>query len=474
MSEHPEHARVLDELGFRYDPANIYQQVITQVLDAAERLDLPHHLQLIMAQPKAELMVHFPVKMNDGSYKLFKGYRVQHNNILGPYKGGMRFHHGVSLDHVKALAVLMTMKCSLAGLPLGGAKGGVQVDPRSLEPDELMRLTRRFTSALGDNIGPDYDIPAPRRRHQRPGHGLDGRHLHQLHPGHPPRQRQRRGHRQARRLRRLRGPGKSHRQGVVYVIEDLLPEMLKKPLSETTYSVVGFGNVGSWTAKLLQPHGAKLAAVMDHTGAITADGGLDAHALADHVAATGGVAGFPSATAIDEDAFYALPVDLFVPAALEQMIDVGRAKMLKCKVIAEAANAPTTPEGEAVLAQRDIKVLPAILCNCGGVVVSYFEWMQNRQSENLGRPTRRRRTPQTHAQRHRQGARRRDQIGLRHAGRRLRRRPRTRRRGVPPPRHLPVNDPTPPASAPRGADGAACPAFHHRDAVARGRLRRTR
>ncbi|MEM7625355.1 MAG: Glu/Leu/Phe/Val dehydrogenase [Planctomycetota bacterium] len=381
MSEHPEHAHVLNELGFRYDPANIYQQVISQVLHAAEQLDLPHHLQLIMAQPKAEVMVHFPVRMDDGSYKLFKGYRVQHNNILGPYKGGMRFHHGVSLDHVKALAVLMTMKCSLAGLPLGGGKGGVQVNPRSLSQGELMRLTRRFTSALGDNIGPDHDIPAPdvgtnaqimawmadtyinftQVTHRGTGSAVV--------TGKPV------------AFGGSLGREKATGQGVVYVIEDLLPEILKKPLSDTSYSVIGFGNVGSWTGKLLQPHGAKLAAVMDHTGAISAPEGLDAKALADHVDNTGGVAGFPGSTVISEDEFYSLPVDLFVPAALEQMIDVKQAKMLNCKVIAEAANAPTTPDGEKVLAERDIDVLPAILCNCGGVVVSYFEWMQNRQSE---------------------------------------------------------------------------------------------
>lgn len=372
---------VLNELGFRYDPANIYQQVITQVLDAGHKLNLPRHLQLIMAQPKSEVMVHFPVEMDDGSYKLFKGYRVQHNNILGPYKGGMRYHHGVSLDHVKALSVLMTMKCSLAGIPLGGAKGGVQVDPRDLSEDELMRLTRRFTAALGDNIGPTHDIPAPdvgtnaqtmawmadtyinfnNSTHLGSGKAVV--------TGKPV------------AFGGSVGREKATGQGVVYVIEDLLPELLKKPLRDTTYSVVGFGNVGSWTAKLMAAHGSTLAAVMDHTAALTHPEGLDADALAAHVTTTGGIANFPGATVISEDEFYAMEVDLFVPAALEQMIDVKQAEMLNCKVIAEAANAPTTPAGEKVLAQRDIDVLPAILCNCGGVIVSYFEWMQNRQSE---------------------------------------------------------------------------------------------
>lgn len=384
MTQSPTSTNILNELGFRYDESNIYQQVITQILDAGKQLDLPRHLQLIMAQPKAEVMVHFPVRLDDGSYRLFKGYRVQHNNILGPYKGGMRYHHGVSLDHVKALSALMTMKCSLAGLPLGGAKGGVQVNPRGFSEDELMRLTRRFTSALGDNIGPDHDIPAPdvgtnaqtmawmadtymnfnKATHRGAGNAVV--------TGKPV------------AFGGSLGREKATGQGVVYVVEDLLPELLKKPLNQANYSVIGFGNVGSWTAKLLADDGATLAAVMDHTGAIAPANqkkGLDAHALSQYVADTGGVANFPGSTAISEDAFYTLEVDLFVPAALEQMIDVKQAKAVNCKVIAEAANAPTTPDGERVLDQRGIHVLPAILCNCGGVIVSYFEWMQNRQSE---------------------------------------------------------------------------------------------
>ncbi|MEM9883580.1 MAG: Glu/Leu/Phe/Val dehydrogenase [Planctomycetota bacterium] len=378
MSERP--AAVLEELGFRHDPADLYLQVITQVLSAADRLDLPRHLQLIMAQPKNELMVHFPVAMDDGGYRLFKGYRVQHNNILGPYKGGVRFHAGVSLDHVKALAVLMTMKCSLADLPLGGGKGGVQVDPRSLSEDELRRLTRRFTSALGDNIGPDHDIPAP-------DVGTDAQvmawmadtYVNFTQVAH-------RGSGAAvvtgkpMAFGGSAGREKATGQGLVFVLEDLLPEM-GLPLDRLTYTVIGFGNVGSWTARLLQRHGATLDAVLDHTGAITSQNGVDAEALAGHVAATGGVAGFAGSQAIDAEDFYRREVDLLVPAALEQMIDEEKAAMLNCKVLAEAANAPTTPAGERVLVDRGVRVLPAILCNCGGVTVSYFEWRQNRASD---------------------------------------------------------------------------------------------
>src|SRR5688572_59658 len=154
-------SKVFEHVRLKYEPDNIYIQTLSSILEAADRLNLPHRLQLILSQPKNELIVHLPVRMDDGEWQIFKGYRVQHNNVLGPYKGGIRYHPEVNLDHVKALAAVMTMKCALVGLPFGGAKGGVAVDPRKLSTDETMRLTRRFTSAMGTNIGPEYDIPAP-------------------------------------------------------------------------------------------------------------------------------------------------------------------------------------------------------------------------------------------------------------------------------------------------------------------------
>ena len=371
---------VLSELGFRYDPSNLYQQVATQVLNSAKLLDLPRHLQMILAQPKNEIMVHYPVRMDDGSYRLFKGYRVQHNNLLGPYKGGIRYHQDVSLDDVKTLALLMTMKCALVRLPFGGGKGGVQVDPRSLSEGDLMRMTRRFISALGDNIGPSYDIPAPDvgtnsqimgwmadtyinitgRIQRRDGVAVvTGKPLP---------------------FGGSMGREKATGQGLVYVVEVLLPE-LGINLDAMTYSVVGFGNVGSWTARLLKERGSTLTAVIDHTGAIRNDRGIDADKLADHVRASGGVAGYAEADAVSEDDFYKTQVDVMVPAALEQMIDAKKAKIINAKVLAEGANAPNTPEADRILEERGIQVLPAILCNAGGVTVSYFEWKQNRQAE---------------------------------------------------------------------------------------------
>ncbi|MFA7237777.1 MAG: Glu/Leu/Phe/Val dehydrogenase [Phycisphaeraceae bacterium] len=371
---------ILRELEIAYPPDNIYLQTLCTILNAAGMVGLPHRLQLILAQPKNELIVNFPVRMDDGGYRLFKGYRVQHNNVLGPYKGGIRYHDHVSLDHVKALAAIMTMKCSLARLPLGGAKGGVKVNPRELHPDELMRLTRRFTSSLGSNLGPDYDIPAPdvgtnaqimawiadtymnlNEPRKRPiglsvvtGKPLD--------------------------FGGSAGRDKATGQGLAYVLEELLPEM-GFTLKNLTFSLIGFGNVGSWTGQLLCDMGMKLLTVLDHTGAIRNPAGLDPRKLAAHVEQRGGVAGFPDADAIDETTFYTLPVDLFIPAALEQMIGENEARQVHCKVLVEAANAPTTPAGQRVLAERGIAVLPAILCNAGGVTVSYFEWQQNRQSD---------------------------------------------------------------------------------------------
>jgi len=378
MEEHPN--RVLAELGFRYDPADLYQQTIQQVLEAADLLELPRHLRLILAQPKNEIITHFPVQHDDGRYTLFKGYRVQHNNILGPYKGGIRYHPEVSLDHVKALSVLMTMKTALVRLPLGGGKGGVQADSRSLSSSELMRLTRRFTSALGNNIGPDHDVPAPDvGTNAQVMAWIADTFINFMTPD-------KRWTGQAVVTGKPLDFGGSHGrekatgQGLVYMLDELLPE-LDMPMDGLSFSIIGFGNVGSWTARLLHERGARLTAVMDHTGALRAAEGIDPHELFSHVEAHGGVAGYARAQALSNHDFYATEVDLLIPAALEQMIGEEEARLLNCRVLAEGANAPTTPPGDRVLQQRDIAVLPAILCNSGGVTVSYLEWKQNRLAE---------------------------------------------------------------------------------------------
>ena len=371
---------IFGELELSYSPDNIYFQVITSILNAAELLKLPRQLKLILAQPKNELMVHFPVKMDNGSVRLFKGYRVQHNNVLGPYKGGIRYHQEVSLDHVKALAALMTAKCALVGLPYGGAKGAVKVDPHGLSTEELMRLTRRFTSAMGTNIGPDYDIPAPDVGTNAQTMAWMADTYMNLHE--PNRRREGLAVVTGKPLAfgGSHGREKATGQGVVYILEEMLPE-LGLEIGKISFSLIGYGNVGSWTGRLLAARGAKLKTVLDHTGAILNNDGIDAEELSRHVAKKGGVAGFPSAQAVTAPDFYATPVDVFIPAALEQMVDPHHAKLLQCKVVAEAANAPVTPQAETYLLEHGVAVLPAILCNAGGVTVSYFEWKQNRASE---------------------------------------------------------------------------------------------
>ena len=378
--------QIFQELEEYYDEHNIYFQTVSSVLEAADALEIPHRLKLIITQPKNEIMVHCPVQMDDGNWQMFKGYRVQHNNVLGPYKGGIRYHPEVKLDEVKTLALLMTMKCALARLPFGGAKGALRIDPHSVSKDELMRVTRRLTASLGDNIGPDYDIPAP-------DVGTNAQVMAwmadtYINFAETSSKVTARGIVTGKPLAfgGSAGREKATGQGLVYVLDALLPGM-NIQLSKVSCSLIGYGNVGSWTARLLQARGTTIKAVMDHSGAIINPDGIDAEALARHVQANGGVRDFPAATAIDTETFYATPVDLFIPAALEQMVDLEHARHMRCKVLVEGANAPTTPRAERYLLEQGVEVLPAILCNAGGVTVSYFEWKQNRQSETWDEAT---------------------------------------------------------------------------------------
>ncbi len=370
---------VFEELEIVKDPANLFHQTIEQVLIAADLIGMRHHQRIIIAQPKNEIMVHFPVLMDDGHHRLFKGYRVQHNNALGPYKGGIRYHPHVSLDDVKALAVLMTMKCSLVKVPFGGGKGGVKCNPRELSAEELKRVTRRFCSAISNQIGPEYDIPAPDvgTNAQIMAWFADTYQL--MSPEHTAQDSHRVVTGKPVEMGGSLGRDKATGQGLVDVLQEMLPE-LGIEISKCTFTLIGFGNVGGWTGRLLTDLGAKMIGVLDHTGAIHNDNGIDAVALWEHVGQTGGVGGFKEAGRISSDEFYALDVDVLIPAALEQMITPKEAELINAKVVAEGANAPTTPEGDAVLMQRGVEILPAILCNAGGVTVSYFEWVQNKTS----------------------------------------------------------------------------------------------
>ncbi len=359
---------------------SLFAMAVNVMNHAADVLGLDNYIRSILSQPKNSIIVNFPVQMDDGNYEIVRGFRIQHNNALGPYKGGIRYHEDVALDDVRALALWMTLKCSLAGVPFGGAKGGVKVNPRERSRDEMCRITRRFTSALGTNIGPDYDIPAPDvgtnaqtmvwimdtymnttagLARQLPLNVVTGKTLE---------------------CGGSLGREKATGQGVVYVCEEMLPAM-GITLKGARVALQGYGNVGSHTAMLLHDLGAKIVGVMDHTGAIVEENGLDAHKLAEYVAQAGGVADFKEATAVDWDAFYAVETDVFIPAALEKMITADIAKCIQTKVIVEAANGPTDAPAEPILSERGIEILPAILCNSGGVTVSYFEWVQNKNNE---------------------------------------------------------------------------------------------
>lgn len=356
-------------------------EVIQSYLDEAAKLvHLPEYLVSILSQPKNELIVHFPVRMDDGTYRHFKGYRIQHNNILGPYKGGLRYHPSAGLDDFKALAAMMTWKCALIGVPFGGAKGGIKYNPLEYSADENQRITRRFTHALAANIGPDYDIPAPDvgTSEQHMAWAMDT-YMNTFGMV----------NRQANRgvvtgkpvasggtLGRTKATG----QGVVHAIVDWA-QRKGFELQGKKLIVQGFGNVGSHTAVLLSHLGVSLVGVGDHTGYLYTPEGFNAHRLQAYVRQHGSIAGYPNGQAISADEFFGVPADIFVPAALENQVGAKEAAALQVKLLAEGANGPCHPDGERILEARGIEILPDVFANAGGVTVSYYEWVQNRRSE---------------------------------------------------------------------------------------------
>ena len=362
------------------DSTSLFATALAQFERGADLIDLPDDLRSILSQPKNEVIVNFPVRMNDGSYRVFRGYRIQHSNLLGPYKGGVRFHPLVDLDEVKALASWMTWKSALCEIPFGGAKGGISFDPNTLEADELERVVRRFTHALGGNIGPDHDIPAPDlgSNAQSMVWMMD---TYANSTGTTERQNVKRIV-TGKTLETGGSPGreKATGQGVVFCLQHWADEV-GFDLVGATASLQGFGNVGSAAGRILQVHGARVVAVADHGGAIADEDGIDAFELTDWVREHGSVAGFPRAMWIDPDDYWAVPADLLLPAALENQITVENVHQIQARVVVEAANGPTSLEAEQILADRGIDVLPDILVNAGGVIVSYFEWLQNRSAQ---------------------------------------------------------------------------------------------
>jgi len=343
--------------------------------------ELADYIRLILSQPKNEIIVNFPVRMDNGDVRLFKGYRLQHSSMLGPFKGGLRYHEGVSLDDLKALAAMMTWKCALMQIPFGGGKGGIKFNPHTVSKTELQRITRRFIHSLGNNIGPDYDIPAPDMgtNSQIMAWAMDT-YMNTV------------GHVSKQSVKGIvtgkpvasggtLGRDKATGQGVVHCITEWARDK-NFDLEGATMTIQGFGNVGSFTAVLLSKLGVSLVAVGDHTGYLYNPEGFNPHKLQDYVQATGSIAGYPNGRIISREEFFSTKADIFVPAALENQIGRDEASALNVKLVAEGANGPCNPEGERVLLDRGIDLLPDVLANSGGVTVSYYEWVQNKRSEH--------------------------------------------------------------------------------------------
>ena len=360
----------------------MYENVNRQFNKAADKMNLDQGIRKILGSTNSEILVHFPVKMDDGRIEVFNGYRVQHNNALGPYKGGLRFHPTVDIDAARALAIWMTWKTALAGLPYGGGKGGVTIDPSKYSLAELERITRRFTYALGDNIGPEVDIPAPDvntnpqimawiadtfASTKSPSTRMQNLHVVTGKP---------------MGSGGLEGRDRATGYGVVSTIKQWA-KLHDVDLNGKTYIVQGFGNVGFWASHFMEKLGAKLIAVQDASGTYYNQNGIDPNALHEYASKhRGNIAGFGEASEIAAEEFFGVDCDIIIPAALGNQITMDNVHQIKASLIAEGANGPTNTFAEEELLKKGVKVIPDILCNAGGVIGSYFEWLQNKRSEN--------------------------------------------------------------------------------------------
>jgi glutamate dehydrogenase (NAD(P)+) len=325
-----------------------------------------------LRRPKRALIVDIPIELDNGAMAHFEGYRVQHNLSRGPGKGGVRYHPAVTLEEVMALAAWMSIKNAAVNLPYGGAKGGIRVDPKALSTKELERLTRRYTSEIGIVIGPQQDIPAPdvNTNAQIMAWMMDTYSMNvggtvtgvvtgkPIHLGGS--------------LGRVKATGRG-----VFVTGREAARRIGLPLDGARVAVQGFGNVGASAAELFVQAGAKVVAIQDHSGTIANPAGFDFGALMPYVREQGGVAGFPFGEAIDAEAFWDTPCEILIPAALEGQIDAGRAHRITARLVLEGANGPTLPTADDILADRGVLVVPDVICNAGGVTVSYFEWVQD-------------------------------------------------------------------------------------------------
>jgi glutamate dehydrogenase (NAD(P)+) len=354
---------------------NIWAVAQAQFDAAAEQLDLDPGLRRVLRVPKRELTVNFPVTMDDGNVRVFTGHRVQHNLSRGPAKGGIRYHQDVTLDEVRALAMWMTWKCAVVNIPYGGGKGGVIVDPKQLSQRELEGLTRRFTTEISPIIGPDRDIPAPdvNTNAQVMAWMMDTYSMHHGYTipgvvtGKPI------------SIGGSLGRNEATARGAVFTLLKA-SKALNIPLVGATVAIQGYGNAGSIAATLLAEQGSKIIAVSDSTGGIINRAGLDPAKVNAWKKEHATVVGFPGSEEISNADILELECDILVPAALENQITHVNADRVKARIVAEAANGPTTPEADAILYDKGIFVIPDILCNAGGVTVSYFEWVQDMQS----------------------------------------------------------------------------------------------
>jgi glutamate dehydrogenase (NAD(P)+) len=355
--------------------ARAIEAALRQFDDTADHLGLEPGIRAVLRVAQREWTVRFPVKRDDGSVQVFTGYRVQHNVARGPAKGGLRFHPQADIDDVRALAMWMTWKCALVNVPFGGAKGGVTCDPGAMSPKELEALTRRFATELEGIIGPDSDIPAPDvgTNAQTMAWIMDTISMHRGHSvpgvvtGKPI------------SIGGSAGRADATGQGVVYTI-DAAARRLGLSLAGSRVAVQGFGNVGEATARLLHAAGAKVVAITDVHGGVARDGGLDVPFLRRHLQEHGTIAGAPDTRPIDNAELFGLDVDVLVLAALEGQITGANAGTVRARILAEAANGPVSPDADGILRDNGVVVIPDILCNAGGVIVSYFEWAQNRAS----------------------------------------------------------------------------------------------
>ncbi len=356
------------------DFMNPYDMAVAQFDEAADRLGLSQAMRAILRKPKRELIVNFPVRMDNGDVEMFTGYRVQHNINRGPAKGGIRFSPEVSLDEIRALAMWMTWKCAVVGIPFGGAKGGVICDPHKLSRAELERLSRRYATEISILIGPDSDIPAPdmNTNPQIMGWIMDTFSMHMGYSipavitGKP------------LAIGGSEGRLEATARGVQFVTREAMLDLGMLP-EDCSVVIQGFGNVGSISARLLHELGCKVVAVSDISGGVYNAHGIDIHRALRYSKEHGALRGLPETESISNAELLELPCDVLVPAALENQITAKNAARVKARLVVEAANGPTTPEADRILIDRGVMIVPDILANAGGVTVSYFEWVQDLQ-----------------------------------------------------------------------------------------------